>query len=120
MFKLYNEQAKTEILLSLTVRTPDLRTRAELIKNLSATEKQTAAKILQESLPAVENIPELASGITELLKALGSAPAQTSTVLARGSWRLTKPRQTPNTAEYSLGDRAPGEYRDWETTQTAS
>ena len=28
--------------------------------------------------------------------------------MARGSWRLTKPRQTPNTAEYSLGDRAPG------------
>ena len=28
--------------------------------------------------------------------------------MARGSWRLTKPMQTPNTAEYSLGDRAPG------------
>ena len=28
--------------------------------------------------------------------------------MARGSWRLTKPRQTPNTVEYSLGDRAPG------------
>ncbi len=28
--------------------------------------------------------------------------------MARGSWRLTKPRQTPNTGEYSAGDRAPG------------
>ncbi len=28
--------------------------------------------------------------------------------MARGSWRLTKPMQTPNTDEYSLGDRAPG------------
>ena len=28
--------------------------------------------------------------------------------MARGSWRLTKPLQTPNTDEYSLGDSAPG------------
>ena len=28
--------------------------------------------------------------------------------MARGSWRLTKPLQTPNTVEYSLGDSAPG------------
>ena len=28
--------------------------------------------------------------------------------MARGSWRLTTPRQTPNTDEYSLGDSAPG------------
>ena len=28
--------------------------------------------------------------------------------MARGSWRLTKPLQTPNTEEYSAGDSAPG------------
>ncbi len=28
--------------------------------------------------------------------------------MARGSWRLTKPWQTPNTGKYSAGDRAPG------------
>ena len=28
--------------------------------------------------------------------------------MARGTWRLTKPLQTPNTDEYSLGDSAPG------------
>lgn len=28
--------------------------------------------------------------------------------MARGSWRLTKPWQTPNTRKSSLGDRAPG------------
>ena len=28
--------------------------------------------------------------------------------MARGSWRLTKLWQTPNTRKYSLGDRAPG------------
>ena len=28
--------------------------------------------------------------------------------MARGSWRLTKPLQTPNTDEYSTGDSAPG------------
>ena len=28
--------------------------------------------------------------------------------MARGSWRLTNPRQTPNTDKYSTGDRALG------------
>ena len=28
--------------------------------------------------------------------------------MARGSQRLTKPWQTPNTDKYSVGDRAPG------------
>jgi hypothetical protein len=74
VFKLYNDQAKTEILLALTLRTPNEAVRADMIQTMSPEQKQTVSGILMESLPSVQGYPEVADGMTNLLNALGVAP----------------------------------------------
>jgi len=58
------------------LRTPNEAARNELIKTMSPAEKQAAAGILMESLPAVQGYPDVAAGMTAVLNALGIAPDQ--------------------------------------------
>jgi hypothetical protein len=131
VFKRYDEQQKTEILLALTVRTPHAQMRSELIGLMSPAEKQATARILQESLPAVESIPELVNGITDLLKALGSpapsvnapptpakSPTQQPSAAPQGTVDLGQINLAPPSAENAPPSVAPPKIsQDAELTQ---
>lgn len=92
VFKLYNDQAKTEILLALTLRTPDEAARGELIKTMTAEQKQESARILMESLPGVQGYPDVAAGMTSVLNALGIAPDQVKPTAAPASPQPAAPQ----------------------------
>jgi hypothetical protein len=92
VFKLYNDQAKTEILLALTLRTPNEAMRADLIKTMTPEQKQASAGILTESLPGVQGYPDVAAGMTSVLNALGIAPDQVKPTAAPASPQPAAPQ----------------------------
>ena len=121
VFKLYNDQAKTEILLALTLRTPNEAMRADLIKTMTPEQKQASAGILTESLPGVQGYPDVAGGMTSVLNALGIAPDQVKPTAAPTSPQPAAPQPgapapaapaTPGTVDLSqlqIAPATPGE-----------
>ncbi|MBT9543925.1 MAG: hypothetical protein IV090_00905 [Candidatus Sericytochromatia bacterium] len=118
VFKLYNDQAKTEILLALTLRTPNEAMRAELIKTMTPEQKQASAGILTESLPGVQGYPDVAAGMTSVLNALGIAPDQVKPTAAPAAPQPAAPQPgapapaTPGAVDLSqlqIAPTAPGE-----------
>lgn len=92
VFALYNGQAKTEILLALTLRSPNEAMRSELIKTMTPEQKQASAAILMESLPGVQGYPDVAAGMTSVLNALGVAPDQVKPTAAPASPQPAAPQ----------------------------
>ena len=55
-----------------------------------------------------QNFLKDTSIIHAIIQSINPLPDDLVIEIGPGLGALTKPRQTPNTAEYSLGDRAPG------------